>query len=100
MNTPELESVEAFAEFLLDDERTRFSFEEAEELSEALGYSIAAPVIKALKEYGFEMIPRESERRVRGFRANSHDRWYGPGSCPTHGGSGWEQIVGVGGQEG
>jgi hypothetical protein len=98
--TPELESVEAFAESLLDDERTEFTFEEALELATALGLSVATPVIRALKEYGFRMEERQPERRVRGFRTNSHDRWTGPGSCATHGGSGWEQISGFGGQTG
>jgi len=98
--TPELESVEAFAESLLDDERTEFTFEEATELAIALGFSVATPVIRALKEYGFRMAERQPERQVRGFHANNHDRWYGKGSCPTHGGSGWEQISGFGGQTG
>ncbi len=99
-SVPELESVEAFGEFLLDDDRTEFTFEEAEELAWALGFSVSTPVIVALKDYGFTMATRESERQVRGFHANNHDRWYGKGSCPTHGGSGWEQISGSSGQEG
>lgn len=96
---PELESVESFGEFLLDDDRVEFTFEEAEALAEALGFSTAASVIRSLKSYGFAMVPRQPERRVRGFHANNHDRWYGPGACRTYGGSGWEQIAGFGGQE-
>lgn len=97
---PELQSVEAFGESILDDDRTEFTFEEAEGLAEALECSTTT-VIQALKEdYGFTMAPRVPEKRVRGFRANSHDRWHGPGSCRTHGGSGWEQISGFGGQKG
>ena len=99
-DTPEMESVEAFAEYLLDDDRTEFTFDEAEGLAGALGFSVAAPVIRELKGYGFAMAAREPERQVRGFRANSHDRWFGPGACRTHGGSGWEQISGFGGQTG
>lgn len=26
--------------------------------------------------------------------------WHGPGSCPTHGGSGWQQVAGFAGDEG
>lgn len=100
MEAPELRSVEAFAEYLLDDERTEFTFEEATELAGALGLSVATPVIRDLKTYGFSMTPRQPERQVRGFHANNHDRWYGPGACRTHGGSGWEQISGFGGQTG
>lgn len=96
-DTPELESVEAFAEYLLDDDRTAFTFEEAEELAEALGLSVATSVIRDLKGYGFSMTPREFERRVRGFQANNHDRFQ---ASPMYGGSGWEQISGFGGQDG
>jgi len=93
----ELTSVEAFGEYLLDDERTEFTFEEAEELAEALGLSVAGSIIAALKGYGFTMAERVPEKRVRGFHANNHDRWQ---ACPMHGGSGWEQISGFGGQNG
>ena len=96
---PEYTSIEAFAEWLLDDDRERFTFEEASKLSDALECH-PSKVIRGLKAYGFTMEPREPERRVRGFQSNSHDRWYGPGSSPTHGGSGWEQINGFGGQQG
>ena len=92
--------MEAFGEALLDDERTEFTFEEAEELAEALGLSVATSVIVALKDYGFTMAERVPKKEVRGFHANNHDRWYGKGSCRTHGGSGWEQISGFGGQNG
>lgn len=98
--SPELESVEAYVEYLLDDERESFAFEEAVELAEALGLTIPSPVIRELKDYGLSMTPRMPERKVRGFRSNSHDRFYGPGSSPSYGGSGWEQITGGAGQEG
>jgi len=97
---PELQSVEAFVEYLLEDERDSFTFEEATELAEALGLSVPTPVIRELKSYGLTMVPRTPEKRVRGFHSNNHDRWYGPGACRTHGGSGWEQITGIAGQEG
>jgi hypothetical protein len=97
---PELQSIENFVEHLLEDERSYFTFEEAVELAEALGLPVPVYVIRELKSYGLTMVPREPYKEVRGFRSNNHDRWYGKGSCPTHGGSGWEQISGAAGQEG
>jgi hypothetical protein len=64
-------NVEDFATELTDDDRTSFSYE-----------------------------GRAKERRIRGFTTSSHDRWFGPGASPTHGGSGWEQINGFSGQVG
>lgn len=96
---PEFASVEAFGEFLLDNDRTEFSFEEAELLAKELGVPVGS-AIQALKEYGLSMSFRQEPKRVRGFLTSSHDRWYGPGSSPMHGGSGWEQISGFGGDEG
>ena len=100
MSEPELESVEAFVEFLVDNEREDFTFSEAEVLAKALGHSTPALVIRDLKGYGLKMTPREPAKRVRGFTTSSHDRFFGPGSSPMHGGSGWEQIAGFSGQEG
>jgi len=97
---PEFESIETFVQFLLDNDRETFSFSEAEKLGRCLGYPSPLPAIRALKEYGLQMVPRPVPKKVRGFRTSSHDRWYGPGSSSTHGGSGWEQITGFGGQEG
>ena len=97
---PELQSVEAFGEYLLADDRTSFTFEEACTVAESLGLSIPTPVIRGLKDYGFQMVERPTEKKVRGFRSNSHDRWSGPGACKSYGGSGWEQINGFAGQEG
>lgn len=96
---PEHESIEAFATFLVDDDRDTFSFDEATELATAL--ELAVPTaIRQLKAYGLSMVERPVARRVRGFTTSSHDRWFGPGSSRTHGGSGYEQIAGFSGQEG
>jgi hypothetical protein len=43
-----------------------------------------------LAKIGLRFVPREPERRVRGFTTSSHDRWYGPGADKTHGGSGFD----------
>lgn len=96
---PELESVEDFVEFLLAEERETFTLSEVQQI--AFNTKTSDPkVIADLKAYGLEMLARVPEKRVRGFNSNSHDRWHGPGSCKTHGGSGWEQITGIAGQEG
>lgn len=100
MGNPELESVEAFGEYLLDNDRTTFTFEEACELAEAIGHSVPTLVIRSLKAYGFTPGVRCPEKRVRTISSSNHDRWFGPGSSPTHGGSGWEQITGFAGRQG
>lgn len=96
---PEYESVEAFASFLMEDERTTFSLDDVLKLAENTRTS-NPKIIHELKGYGFTMEERKPEKQVRGFQSNSHDRWYGPGSSPTHGGSGWEQITGMAGRRG
>jgi hypothetical protein len=96
MDTPELTSVEAFVEHLLDDDRTQVTFEETVELATALGQSIPTNVIHELQQYGIQVGERAISKRVRGFRSNSHDRW---SAYPSHGGSGWEQITGFAGDK-
>lgn len=96
---PEHESIEAFTDFLLAEERASFSFDEAEVIARGLGVG-PAQVIDELKSFGFAYLGRPIPRPVRGYRSNNHDRWYGPGSSKTHGGSGHEQIQGFAGQKG
>lgn len=96
---PEHESVEAFAEYLVDEERTSFTYMEADIIAKGLKVATYV-VIDGLKGYGFSYEGRAEEKRVRGFTSNSHDRWYGPGSMKSHGGSGHEQITGFAGQRG
>jgi len=93
---PEYESVEAFAEFLMADDRESFTYMEADLIGRGLKVATYV-VIDGLKEYGFGYEGRASEKRVRGFRSNSHDRWQAYPSC---GGSGWEQISGFAGRSG
>lgn len=95
--SPEMTSIESFGDFLLADDRTEFTFNEAVALAEALGQSVPVYVIKGLKALGFTMEPREVPKHVRGFTSNSHDRW---SAYPSHGGSGWQQIAGFAGDEG
>ena len=97
---PEYDSVEEFAEFSLDDERTTFTIEDLRCLG--FRHQLRIQVIRAaLESWGLTYIPCPLRvRKVRGFRTSSNDRWFGPGSSPTHGGSGHEQINGFAGQEG
>ena len=98
--TPELASVEAFGEFLLAEDRTDFTFDEAVDLAAALGQSVPTLVIRDLKTFGFKMTPRPTEKRVRGYTTSSQDRYFGPGSSKSYGGSGYEQITGFAGRVG
>ncbi len=103
MNTllsPELASIEAFGEFMFDENRFEFTFAEAVELARALGVH-ESYVIKGLKAYGFWMDVREEVKPVRGaVFARDHDRFFGPGSMNSHGGSGWEQVLKCAGRPG
>lgn len=99
MTAPEHETIEAFVEFCMDDERESFTHEDLGELAYALKRS-RSKVRAELESYGLRLEARAPEKQVRGFTSNPHDRWYGPGACRTHGGSGWEQIQGFAGQKG
>ena len=96
---PEHESVEAFVQFLRDDERTTFDHRDLSVLNYATRRR-CGDLRKELEALGFVMILREPERDVRGFNTSSNDRWWGKGSEKCHGGSGWEQISGFAGQKG
>lgn len=96
-DAPEFESVEAFVEFLMDDEVEVFTAEDLQTLSASTQTSIKR-LRAELEGWGLSLAHRPFERRVRGFTANPHDRWHGLGSCKTHGGSGWEQINGFAGK--
>jgi hypothetical protein len=96
---PELENVEAFAEFLMAEDRVSFSFVEADSIAQGLKVATYM-VINGLKSYGFGYEGRASEKRVRGYTTSSHDRYWGPGAMKSHGGSGHEQITGFAGQKG
>lgn len=85
-SAPEYKSVEDFVQYLMDDERSEFSHEDLQ----ALNYRTRQPVQKIRKElesYGLRLQERSPEKKPRGFQSPDHDRWYGPGSSPTHGGS-------------
>lgn len=90
------ENIEEFVEDLLGDDRTSFTYEEADGLGVALKCT-TAKVIRELTAYGLTYEGRPKEKKVRGFTSNCHDRWQNSG---CHGGSGWEQVSGFAGQEG
>lgn len=96
MTAPELCSVEAFVEHLIDDERATFTRDELVALSAATTTSIRT-LLPALQSYGLALERTDPPRRVRGFKANCHNRW---DACPSGGGSGWQQIAGFAGSEG
>lgn len=96
-NDPEFESIETFVEFCIDDERSEFSHEDLQALCFRT-QSSSCKVRAELESFGLVLAKRQPERRVRGVRTSSHDRYYGPGACKTHGGSGWEQINGFAGR--
>lgn len=99
MIDPEHESVEAFVEFCMDDERETFTHNDLADLAYATK-TCRAVIRKELEGYGLTLQKRVPAKRTRGFTTSSHDRWYGPGSSKMHGGSGWEQINGFAGQKG
>lgn len=85
-------SIAEFAEELLEEDRTSFTFDEADAVAVFNGV-LTAVVIRELLTYGFTYEGRAKVRATRGFTANSHDRWFGPGSSPTHGGSGGTAVL-------
>jgi len=104
MNTDRLlasaaSAVTEFVDEKLGNEETEFSFVEAEKLSKDVGIHVST-IIRLGQEAGLSYSGRETVKRVRGFTTSSNDRWFGPGSSNSHGGSGWEQISGFAGQKG
>jgi hypothetical protein len=90
---PEHKSLEAFVQFCIDDEVTEFNHGDLEKLSFALKSS-PSKVREQLEGFGLSLATRAVLKSVRGFTANSHDRWFGKGSCPTHGGAGIDHSTG------
>lgn len=87
---PEYSSIDSFID---DNETGYFS---SDDLA-ILNYRLRRPIreIKMeLEKYGLRLRQRNREQDVRGFSSNSHDRWDGKGSCPSHGGGGGSSIIG------
>jgi len=94
---PEFENLEAFIESKFLDEDFDVHVWELRALSQTCQMTLLKLRGK-LQDEGFSFVPQGIEKVVRGMLTGSHDRWYGPGSCPSHGGSGWEQITKFAGQ--
>lgn len=93
---PELESIESFVQFRMDEETFTFSHLDLRAL--ALNCKLSGSKVRAdLEAYGLSLAERTPEKAVRGFTANNHNRWNGN---PCAGGSGHEQITGFAGRRG
>ena len=102
---PEFSSLEDFVDELENEERTEFTGQELQKLTKGIWQATGdtffyQDVRDALLDMGFTLRERPISRRVRTFSTNNHDRWYGRGSCKTHGGSGSDQISGFAGHRG
>ena len=71
----EFSTIEAFVQSLIDDERTEFTGEEMLLFAAAHQMSFTK-VREQLEEYGMKLKVRQIERRIRGFRTSSNDRWF------------------------
>ena len=89
---PELQSIDAFAQYLFDDDRETFTLLECQNLGSHIHLS-NSKIRRVLESYGFRYIKPEHGKTVRGFTTNSNDRWYGPGSSKTYGGGGGSSII-------
>lgn len=96
MNTARLD---ALAREIRDNDETSFTFAQAKEWSEELGYSAERPsvLIAGLKARGLTMVERLPPRKFRTLGSNPHDRWQ---ACPSHGGGGGSSINGMAGTAG
>jgi transposase len=87
-NAPEYSSIESFAQYCKDDERTEYTHEDMIALTTGLKLQ-PSDVREQLRQYGLTLAKRPIHKHTRGYTTSSHDRWFGPGSSPTHGGSGF-----------
>jgi hypothetical protein len=93
---PELESVESFVQFCMDEDK--FTFTHLELRALCLNCKTSGSKLRAeLEAYGLTLAEREPPKTIRGFTANNNTRWAGN---PCAGGSGHEQIMGFAGRRG
>ena len=95
----EFDSIESFVESLTDNDRTEFTHLELKCLNYRL-QRVTKLIKRELEDWRLKLTHRPKERHFRGFQTSSNDRFYGPGSSKTHGGSGWANITGMAGREG
>ena len=87
-------NISQLAKQIRDDDLETFTFAQAQEWSEEMGFSRERPsvVIKGLKEAGLTMVERLVAKKFRTLGDNPHDRWQ---ASPTHGGGGGPAINGM-----
>lgn len=98
MVEPEFESIEAFIEHLLDDERNSFSPGEAQKVSKRTGIPLSE-VMKELVDFGFRKVVKEVAREVRGVMSNPNGT-HPFQANPTFTTPGSDSIIGFAGREG
>ena len=96
---PDLATIETFVEACFDDGVCQFDWQHLALLAWNLGRD-RGKIRRELESFGLKFQERPQVRRIRTVGDNPNDRWYGLGSSPTHGGSGWEQIDGFAGRAG
>lgn len=84
---PEYDSIEEFVEFCMDDDKKMFNLNDVQKLTR-FTHMPNDRVIEELEDYGLTYSKPGHVKKVRGIGSNDHDRWSGPGSEKTHGGSG------------
>ena len=90
-SAPEYKSIDAFVQFCYEDERSEYTHEDLH----ALGYRLRMRIQcirHELAKWGLVLANREVPKHVRGFTTSSNDRWFGPGSSKTYGGSGFDNF--------
>jgi len=91
-NDDEFTSPDDFAEYLYDEDRSTYTCHELQCVwSRANGLRIQQ-IRSTLSGYGLELEQRPKERNVRGFTANSHNRFAGN---PMSGGGGGGSLIGM-----
>jgi len=85
--------IDSLIEDKLCDNSITVEFHELQKISQEIGIHVST-IISMAKKSGLEVKDRPFDKKIRGFKTSSNDRWFGPGSCSTHGGSGWTQING------
>jgi hypothetical protein len=88
-SAPEYRSIQDFVKYIIEDDRTEYTHEDLQALNYRLRRRVR-DIRQELDSWGLTLATREPDRRVRGFTTSSHDRWFGPGSLKTHGGSGFD----------
>lgn len=95
----DLESIDSFVEAMHEDGEVDFDWRHLAVISFHTGWN-RRYIREQLVGQGLRFNARPNARRIRTIGDNPNDRWYGPGSSPMHGGSGWEQVSGFAGREG